>query len=317
MKKTISPTTLYQVELLFKKKQWDNKDQFPERLKEDFIARLNLFDEIGQRCFIDLANDFISLSLNDVNKLIKLSYNKINHDILLGYDKIFFIPLITPEVKQKSILKTSNFKILNKFYKVFKIEKNIPFVKPFMKSGDFIYKLFQIDYDNLYKCTHFEFPTDYIRFQKVFNKNKDLLILIDDFIGSGFTAKEVIEYYLNQGFKIENILILVIASQNEGDKFLKETYPNLKIYSYYNLEKGIDDNIKIQQEYTDINNLIRKMSENIRIKQDYFGYENSQSLISFINKTPNNTLPIFWHENKSMPAPFPRKRINKNLKYGN
>ena len=133
----------------------------------------------------------------------------------------------------------------------------------------------------------------------------DNVIFIDDYIGSGDTIikywrqlfdrhsilKEkriiILSLYLTQSGKLalknyaaDNSIKLEIIYFSIGDKFFKEG----KYYSGQQLQEKLK--------------IYNTLCDNAGIsKTDRFGYENTQSLFSICNNTPNDTLGIFWKSN--------------------
>ena len=135
----------------------------------------------------------------------------------------------------------------------------------------------------------------------------DNLIFIDDFIGSGntiikylshiFTKHEMLKkkkivllamYLTNsaelalKNFAMDRNIDLVIINYKKGDKFFKEG-------RYYSGQQ-LKDKITIYE----------KICDNASISKSFrYGYENSQSLFTICDNTPNNTLSIFWENNEN------------------
>ena len=52
---------------------------------------------------------------------------------------------------------------------------------------------------------------------------------------------------------------------------------------------------------------MKEMANKIKCPKKYaLGYKESESLVSILNKSPNNTFGVFWHETKDLISPFPR-----------
>ena len=71
-------------------------------------------------------------------------------------------------------------------------------------------------------------------------------------------------------------------------------------------KRGISDKYP-KAEAEEKLNMMRNISRQIKGPRNMIlGYENSEGLVSMI-KTPNNTFPVYWYENKKYPsAPFVR-----------
>lgn len=141
-----------------------------------------------------------------------------------------------------------------------------------------------------------------------FSDSFDLLsniIFIDDFIGSGNTfikyltkiiqkysvlaTKQIVilAMYLTRSgeltlknYAVDRQLNLHILSYKKGDKFFKE--------GKYFSGKQLQDKIALYQNICD---------KVLLTKQYRFGYEDTQSLFTICDNTPNNTLSIFWENN--------------------
>ncbi|NVK10137.1 MAG: hypothetical protein HWD89_13870 [Tenacibaculum sp.] len=144
-------------------------------------------------------------------------------------------------------------------------------------------------------------------------------IFLDDFIGSGKTFCKVYSEENNiqnwiQNQEIENVFILATIVMAEGKKYINKRFKDVIIIAEER-NKIFDTNLsplKIFGNLSDIKNVTKKHGDNIRVGRfpayAPFGFDNSQSLISYFHCTPNNTLPIIWGEQKDYWKPlFPRK----------
>ncbi len=131
-----------------------------------------------------------------------------------------------------------------------------------------------------------------------------LIIVPDDFVGTGDTF---CNFYnglksLNGGLSKEKIIFLFIIGMEHGINILKTN--NFEFYYNDILKKGITDiqNLKKRNLYYQLMDSLE--SEHKIGSKMHYGYGQSEGLIKMI-RTPNNTFPIFWHENNPL-APFPR-----------
>ena len=131
---------------------------------------------------------------------------------------------------------------------------------------------------------------------------------VDDFIGTGDTAKKFIENLLNKfkDLKIEDLAILTLVIQKQAIQNLKTKYPNIKIFRSIEKKKGISDKYS-DTELSEKIKLMKHIEKNLNIPDKYsFGYEKSETLVTMI-RTPNNTFPVFWYNKENEHnAPFPR-----------
>lgn len=135
-----------------------------------------------------------------------------------------------------------------------------------------------------------------------------LLLLIDDYIGSGDTALGCINLLEEQGIGKEKIIVISLVTQNAG----KEVIEDYGVNVYFSIErnKGITDNYTAGEAETKIEQM-KRIGKKIKADKDlYLGYKDSEGLISTL-KTPNNTFPFYWFEKKKKGkftyAPFPRR----------
>lgn len=133
-----------------------------------------------------------------------------------------------------------------------------------------------------------------------------ILILADDFIGTGKTAEKALQNIKLLNIPDEKICILSLVAQEQGLEYLKQY--KIFVVAKEIRKKGISDYYSGHdlEKNSDLMNAIEKR---LNIKNNYsFGYGRSESLVTMI-RTPNNTFPVFWHENETENmrlAPFPR-----------
>lgn len=146
------------------------------------------------------------------------------------------------------------------------------------------------------------------------------IIFLDDFIGSGKTfCKEFSKQnHIQEWIKIHNIHNIYILSSIimvEGKKHILDSFPssNIVIISEER-EKIFDPSFSpliAFKNLNDIKDIALKYGNKISVLNHPpyvapYGYDLSQSLISFFHCTPNNTLPIIWGKNKNWFPLFPR-----------
>lgn len=144
------------------------------------------------------------------------------------------------------------------------------------------------------------------------------IIFLDDFIGSGktfckeFSKPNAIQKWITEN-GIENVYILSSIIMVEGKKYILNRFPNIKIFSEERnkiFDKSLSP-LKAFGNLTDIEKVTLKHGKTIPVfgYPPYiapFGYEGSQSLISYFHCTPNNTLSIVWAKNSKWIPLFPR-----------
>ncbi|MGO4822206.1 MULTISPECIES: phosphoribosyltransferase-like protein [unclassified Flavobacterium] len=143
------------------------------------------------------------------------------------------------------------------------------------------------------------------------------IVFLDDFIGSGktfckeFSKPNDIQQWLTDN-NIENIYILSSIIMVEGKKHILDRYPQVKIISEERnkiFEPTLSP-LNILGNLSDIEKTTLKHGENLKVgPYPYvfpYGFDNSQSLISYFHCTPNNTLSIIWGKNRNWTPLFPR-----------
>ena len=150
--------------------------------------------------------------------------------------------------------------------------------------------------------------------------NAKQVVLIDDCIGTGKTVKKYINLY-KEDLKDKKIYILVIYVIKEiADKLKKELLDlgyNVEIICLNQKAKAFSKEIfkdKNEDEIRNIKNKFLELSKKHNIPKGYeLGFGEVEGLVSFYNNTPNNTLGIFWAENESNIALFPRNKESNGI----
>ena len=144
---------------------------------------------------------------------------------------------------------------------------------------------------------------------KRFKDRKEVLLVVDDFIGSGETAITGVGNILKEERIVkEKVFLLTLVGQADGIKAVEGA--GIKVFCGEARCKGISDKYSLsakeakRQVMVDIEKIVKP-------KEDYrFGYKRTEALVSMI-RTPNNTFPVYWlkfpyNKTKIIP-PFERK----------
>lgn len=132
-------------------------------------------------------------------------------------------------------------------------------------------------------------------------------IFLDDFIGSGqtfcteYSKVDYVKKWIDDN-KIENVYLLSTIIMAEGKKYIQDRFSTLKIVSEER-NKIFDKSSSPLKAFGNI----RKI-EKLELKYGgryAYGFDESQSLVSYFHCTPNNTLSIIWKDYKWFPI-FPR-----------
>jgi hypothetical protein len=298
MKGFLSPNIMLELYDLFQKRGWEINEQTDAKksLYRRYSERLKYLGEEEQKLFINLSYRFEQIGIKDYLEFFLMSLHNMEDSKLTSVDKIIFTPLSKPFVPN-----SGNGKKI---------------VKPKTKSSQFLFAYIDrhdlrwLDYSD-----KFEFVESINDVKKMFTSNKTLLVLVDDFVGTGKTAVTCINNIkdeIQKENKIDNgdICIISIAALSEGVQKVKNDL-GIKVYSDIIRNKGITDyfptDIVSQKKL-----LMLEIERKLKCPPQYsFGFGQSEALITFGDKTPNNTFPAYWYETAKKIAPFPRYKNYK------
>ncbi|MCZ7603151.1 MAG: phosphoribosyltransferase [Melioribacteraceae bacterium] len=269
---------------LFKQMKWeivDDEESEGLSLFNRFSSSLSILSPDEQKLILELTRNFHRISLTGIEKHFNVLIRNIDNDFLDQYNEIIVSPVLAPKDFHKKATKSSQFIW---YYLKGTFGKNI----------------------RLFNEPRVKFSEDFDSMKQFANVKDKLIILVDDFVGTGKTAEEAVGY-LTSGSEItkESIIVLTIAASTLGFQFLESN--GIIIHSRYLLPRAISDiaDINKQSEYSKI---MKSIERKLNVKKKYkFGYGRSEALMSFVN-TPNNTFPYYWWEDKNL-APFPRRGI--------
>lgn len=253
------------------RKHWMDSDFSRECLKR--LSDMNSFlDNNDRQMIVDLLQEF--------DKFFSDSYTKMLKDVLGSIPKASFC--------QKNVFLCA----MAKFDDLGKI-----------KSGPALaYLSHELKYHSFFEGKTLEIePLSYELLRKL--DSNSLLIIVDDFLGSGDTFFEMINNFPQLGSKKESIIVISLVSMEEG--FNKVKKAGFNIYTGKSRKKGISELMpeNKRDKYLD---LMKNIEKKINTRAEFsLGYKQSEALISMI-RTPNNTFPVFWKKNKYFNPPFER-----------
>ncbi|MBL4963933.1 phosphoribosyltransferase [Bacillus halotolerans] len=265
---------------IFNKKSWEIEDDTNEvSLFNRFSSTLSELSYDQQMLILELTERFTKINFDEYLIYIKsvLEYlvkdNKVD---LSSIKNIYIAPLISPEDFGKSKSSTMV------QYSIRGIINNIPalaFKRIIYTQG------LNVDKEHI-------------------NKEDSILLLVDDFVGTGETASAAIEYLNNvENIDKKKIVILTIAALKVGIAFVESL--NVLIYTALSFDKGISDYYP-SELVTEKIKLMDSIERKIKVhKNERLGFKGSEALLTLI-RTPNNTFPVFWKQKKNRIAPFPR-----------
>lgn len=258
----------------------------------NLCGRLSLLDENEQALLLSLTDVFkyvdLQLLFSDLEYVIK----NVPVEVLSGKDSIFIAPLKMPlEMNEKS---SDN---------ILKIIRN-KFETEICKGSSIIF------------CKSInELIENY--------KENGLIILCDDFIGSGKTVQQCVSAIMNEliknhkSIKLEDFFILAVYAMQQGQEYLNALPIKFVVKEMY--KRAISDDYSLSEDDRKKNIEIMKSSESKVLEKfncDFsLGYEQCESLISILDKSPNNTFSIYWFRAKQNIQPiFPRKNVTDRRK---
>jgi hypothetical protein len=274
----ISIENLEKLEHLFETKKWEivKDTALFSSLFNRFCSRLDLFDNEKQEMIIELGHRFLNLVDSDFQTCFTDAVSKIQD--IDNYNSIIIAPL-----KQPSITETKSSDALWYHLKNF---------------CDFSYNSFG---KKLF------FSSDWEVIKKSLDNANVILILIDDFVGTGETVNETLTELYDSDFinTEQNVKIITFAAQVEGAQKVHKRFGDILFYSI-SLNKGLSDCYDAEDlEKKTI--LMREIETTLRVKDEYkFGYGSSESLFAVRRRSANNTFPVFWLETKKRLSPFKR-----------
>ena len=285
----IQPSELLRIEELFNEKGWEIEEdkEFRVSLYQKFIDRYERLKIEDRDLYLELSEGFLRIKEAEIYSLFKNAYNSIYPDFLKTFKRIFIMPLVAPYIKVDPNAERT--------------------VRPKIKSGEKIKVFLQAsEYRELQYSEKIEMPDTYAELKTKFNGDCDLLILIDDFIGSGRTANDILdEIFEENKFNDDNTLILTLVCQEEGAQKIYDQHRVISFF-YHHRKKAITDFNNLADTTIKINKA-KSMESTLRVPNQYsLGYGKSEALVSIMNKSPNNTFPVFWFETKKLAAPFHR-----------
>ncbi|MBS9770720.1 MAG: hypothetical protein J7F05_09655 [Trichodesmium erythraeum GBRTRLIN201] len=293
---------ILEIQDLFRSKGWDFEEQSTNYRFEAFCSCLSLLNDEEQKFLIEISTDFQSIGVKYFIKYIEEAYKQIPNSRLAGVNSVFIFPLTSYFRQQK------NGKIKTTAGKT--------------KSAEFLfYMLINENISNVFCQENMYFSHSLNNIFKKMDFEKDLIVLIDDFSGTGETAISTCEKLLSiydpkkpekKLLEPSNLVIITIAALRGAIENIKAQM-NIDLYSSITGDKGISD------KYDDpklMINLMKKIEKKIGFRDDFLekyslGYKSSEAMFSFL-RPPNNTFPVFWGRTHKFKNPiFPR--ISKNV----
>lgn len=281
-KRELSTQYLIRISQIFEKNNWliESKEDAKDSLFNRFCERIleinenkkrDLVLELTERYLWVQEEQYIHYLIDAVKKMMQMKPE------IKEKTKIYIMPLVSPEDEGKT------------------------------KSSSMLVYLFnsvKLRHDNVLSKYKFEI-IDKNENLSLYLKNKDaILVLADDYIGTGETAEKCLLHILKMKVEISQIAIVSLVAQKMGLDYLSKY--TVCVSASVVRQRGISDFYEDEILHENIQ-LMREIEDKMSIKEKYkFGYKKSEALVTMC-RTSNNTFPIFWEESGNMKiAPFPR-----------
>ena len=259
---------------VFMNKQWNLNVKEESGLFNRISRLLESLNDKQQRCFIKLLELFDYYTVGNYEVMLTKVLKKMKYE--LKCNKYVFVPIIS-ERDNRDI-------------------KSSMLVTYLLKSNT-------IQFDNELSKMKKTLQLDLDKSQiKNINNRETYLVLVDDFIGSGNSAIDTANYFVEKGIKKEKIVVLSLVTMKKGIESIMQS--DFKFY-YSILSLSLSERIE-ESELDEIKGNIISISEKMKIPSDgCWGFDDSEALLSMI-RIPNNTLSLLWKGEPKENVPFPR-----------
>ena len=276
-KQVLRADKVIQLKSVFEDKKWAEVSATGNNEFDNFCTMLTYFDDAQQDLILDLTKDFLQISAMQYVPLFFNAYKMLLSSIEEKYNKILVQPLLAPKDFNKQKSSTALFYFVRTEAVALKREaRNI--------------EIKLIDNHEALLREGVESTT--------------LLCLIDDYLGTGETAENAIDFLVQAGISANNICVVSLVAQNEACERLSKI--NIPTYCSILRYKALSDNTKYS---LDDKKIMVRIESKMGIKKKYqFGYGQSEGLIRLM-RIPNNTFPVYWYPwSQTVPTvPFPRE----------
>lgn len=265
---------------IFNDKSWEIEDGLNEvSLFNRFCSTLSELSDDQQMLILEMTERFTRIKFEEYLIYIKEVLDVLVKDKTIGItsiNNIYIAPLLSPDDFGKSKSSTMV------QYSIRGIIQNIP----------------ELAFKRIIYTEGLKVDSEHI------NKEDSILLLVDDFVGTGETAYAAINHLSNvEKVDEKRIVILSIAALEAGISFLESL--EIIIFTALVFKKGITDFYPSEIVPEKIT-LMESIEKKIKVhKNERLGFKGSEALITLI-RTPNNTFPVFWKQKNNRIAPFPR-----------
>lgn len=258
---------------LFQNKNWPIDESNKSSLFNRFRRTYEKFDDEERKLFVNLSYQYEIVTLNQYQELL--------------------IEVLSKAVKNHLSQKQTIY--------VYPIKKNEH--SGSVKSADLVTYLCNGTYvkysDTLSKKKFLCLGSMERVEEKKANIAKNKLVIVDDFIGSGNYATDVVNEIAALGISAKQVVIVTLFITQEALDRLQQLNCGVE---YGKIVVSCINKLTPSEK-----EILERIEKRIGITDQFrFGYCKSGTLISLI-RTPNNTLPLFWQSNgRVYTPPFPR-----------
>lgn len=275
----LNATTFDQLIELFEENNWDT-DAADNQLFDRFSNVLDKLNQEDQDFILKLTKSYRVYNLQDYEEMLK--------ECLIKMDSNNYFERTEKEIIVAPLL------CYNKGIYNIKEPKSSNLMSYLMKSDNLSYLNFMNEAG--LKVVSYLDSKDI----DLIKMGKAQLLLIDDFIGSGSTARKAINSYLKTGIVPEQITVITLLIDGTG----KEVLDYLNI-NYFTSNKEYFTLYDLEEDIPAVKQKIRRISKKVGATKSYeLGYNKTMALLSLV-RTPNNTIPFYW-VSKKFKAPFSR-----------
>lgn len=275
---------IFRLYRLAEEKQWPANDPLGRPILEN-IGKL--FQELSSdelRLISTLLENFELCKQQDYLPRMQATLAKFEAKDLAGTNSILIVPLVSPKDAATRQIKSGHAFLYGVWHSL------LPQVETF--SG-----IKAVAYQTIYDVPEASFVPG------------AAVLFLDDFIGSGTTAKRAMKDYFARIHKDGvRVLVASLYAQQAGIKEMLKFSATFKYGRF--VPKGISDNPDFEQPLAALA-LMDGIEARLSFEKYYRrGYKESEALITLL-RAPNNTFPAFWCQQKKYrrgvwPAPFER-----------
>lgn len=144
-------------------------------------------------------------------------------------------------------------------------------------------------------------------FSREFWEGAEKKVIVDDFIGTGDQFLEMVDNIRVSGLDPKVDYLATIVIQESGRNEIEGK--GIPVVPLFVRSKALEQlSTSSQRDIQDIRDIYISIEDNTKCNSFLrFGYMGSEATVT-MKKTPDNTLPIFWHDgDNGWMTPFPRK----------